>query len=339
MVFYIDFLFAFKKKSKMKIVAIQADPLSTFVLETDSTTLIAKAFESRGYSIFFYEPKNLSLWGTEVKASGIFARSSANDGKKFELVSEETLNLEDVVAVFIRQNPPFDINYINNTYILDLLKGRTIVSNDPSAIRNHPEKFFPFLFTDFLPPSVMTQNKNDAVLFLREHKQIILKPFGYYGGRYVIKLTIDDSNLEFILDSYFDKHNWVIVQRFLQKVYSKDKRLIFIDGKLVGAFGRIPTIGDFRTNISCGAKNIATAISKREQVLADLLSETLIKQNMLLACADVIDEHLIEVNITSPSTLTVFNEIYGARVQDLLVDAIEKRLQSDGVIVEARNII
>lgn len=332
-----DIIMDIKKKSKKRIIAVQADPLSTFVLETDSTTLIAKAFESRGYSIFFYEPKNLSLWGTEVIAYGTFVRSSTHDSKKFDLVSEETLNLEDVVAVLIRQNPPFDINYINNTYILDLLKGRTIVSNDPSAIRNYPEKFFPFLFHDLLPPSLMTQNKDDAALFLSEHKQIILKPFGYYGGRDVIKLTIDDSNLEFILDSYFNKHNWVVVQRFLQEVYSKDKRLIFVDGKLVGALGRIPAIGDFRTNISHGAKNVVTHISAREQVLADLLSETFTQHNILLACVDMIDEYLIEVNITSPSTLTVFNEIYGARVQDLLVDAIEKRLQNDYVIGSAQS--
>ena len=207
----------------------------------------------------------------------------------------------------IRQDPPFNLEYITSTYILDTIKDRVRIINDPSSLRNISEKLYSNLFSKFMPKTIFTQDVNEIKIFLKKNKKIILKPIHSYGGNdiYLIK----SFELKFI-KKFIKKHNYVMCQKFLAKINQGDKRVFLINGKVSGAISRIPKKGSFLSNISKGAKAINTNLTIKENSISRIIAKNLKKQNIFFAGIDFIDQKLNgDINVTSPTGLKTYYEL------------------------------
>ncbi len=317
-------------KNNKTCIAIQADPLHSLKTKSDSTLLIAAELCTRGYRTFFYTPQDLFLQDNICFAKGDFALVEyAGQESKFTLEEKSHINLDDVAAILIRQDPPFDMSYITNTYLLDKINPKVLIINNPTAIRSHSEKVMAFKFAEFIPPSMIISSlQNEAIEFIKEHKQVVMKPLYWFGGRYLEFLDYDNiANIKKRITAALKKHQHIIIQKFLHKVYEGDKRIIVIDGTAVAAMRRIPQSGNFIANLAAGGSAEATEITPKEQKIIDVIGPYLKSQGIIFAGVDMIDEYLIEINITSPTGLVAIEQLYGLNLAKPIVDYIEKKYE------------
>ena len=290
-----------------KIVAIQGNSLLNLNPSTDTSIFLANEIQKKNYKIFYYEPKNLSIINSNVIAKGFFIKISYKKKKFFKILRKRKLNLSECKFILIRQDPPFNLEYITSTYILDTIKDRVRIINDPSSLRNISEKLYSNLFSKFMPKTIFTQDVNEIKIFLKKNKKIILKPIHSYGGNdiYLIK----SFELKFI-KKFIKKHNYVMCQKFLAKINQGDKRVFLINGKVSGAISRIPKKGSFLSNISKGAKAINTNLTIKENSISRIIAKNLKKQNIFFAGIDFIDQKLNgDINVTSPTGLKTYYEL------------------------------
>lgn len=318
-------------KNNKTCVAVQADSLHSLKTKSDSTLLIAAELCKRGYHTFFYTPQDLFLQDNIRFAKGVFAHVEY-DGQESKFVLQENshVNLDNVAAILIRQDPPFNMSYITNTYLLDEVHPKVLIINNPTAIRSHSEKMMAFKFAQFIPPSILISSlQNEALEFIKEHKQVVIKPLYWFGGKYLEFLEYDNtSNIKKRIAVALKNHEHIIIQKFLQKVYEGDKRIIVIDGKAVAVMRRIPQPGNFIANLAAGGSAEKTEITPKEQKIIDVIGPYLKSQGIIFAGVDMIDEYLIEINITSPTGLVAIEQLYDLNLAKLIVDYIEKKLET-----------
>ncbi|MBA2628844.1 MAG: glutathione synthase [Rickettsiaceae bacterium] len=316
-------------KNNKICIAIQADPLHDLKTKSDSTLLIAAELCSRGYRTFFYTPQNLFVQDNICFAKGDFAMVEYTGLEStFTLGENSCLNLDEVSAVLIRQDPPFDMNYITNTYLLDRVNPKVLVINNPSSIRSHSEKIMTLKFAEFIHPSMIISSlHNEAIEFIKEHKQVVIKPLYWFGGKYLEFLECDNTDdIGEKITLSLQKHQHIIIQKFLQKVYEGDKRIIIIDGKAIAVIKRIPQSGNFIANLATGGTATKTEITQKEHKIIDVIGPYLKSQGIIFAGVDMIDEYLIEINITSPTGLVAIEQLYDLNLAGPIVDYIEKRI-------------
>ena len=316
-------------KNNKLCIAIQADPLHSLKTKSDSTLFIAAELCTRGYRTFFYTPQDLFLQDNVCFAQGNFAHVEFTEQEsKFTLQEKSHVNLDDVAAILIRQDPPFDMSYITNTYLLDKINPKVLILNNPIAIRSHSEKVMAFKFAEFIPPSMIISSlQNEAIEFIKEHKQVVIKPLYWFGGKYLEFLEWDNvDNIETKITLSLQKHQHIIIQKFLQKVYEGDKRIIVIDGKVEAVMKRIPQSGNFIANLAAGGSAEKTEITPKEQKIIDVIGPYLKSQGIIFAGVDMIDEYLIEINITSPTGLVAIEQLYGLNLAKPIVDYIERKI-------------
>ena len=236
-----------------KIVAIQGDHPSSLNPLTDTTIFLANEVQKKNYRIFYYEPENLSILNSKVIAKGFFIKFDLSKKKFFKILKKAKLNLSICKFILIRQDPPFNLKYISTTYILDTIKNKVRIINDPTSIRNISEKLYSSKYQKFMPPTIFTQNIDEIKKFIKINKKIILKPIHSYGGNDIHLLTKFDQSL---IKKFIKKHNYIMCQKFLSKISEGDKRVFIINGKIVGAISRIPKKGSFLSNLSKGGKAI-----------------------------------------------------------------------------------
>jgi glutathione synthase len=298
-----------------KILAFQADSLESLKKESDTSLYLASYLQKSHYKIFFYEAKDLSF-STEVgtAAKGFFI-SVEDLGRElsYEKRSDLTfLPLREARAVFIRQDPPFDLNYLLSTQLLSLLPKEVLILNKPEVLRDHIEKSLPFYLANqlqdrsFLPRSLISNNPQELVEFLSTEKEIIVKPLYSFGGDEVVKIT----NKAELLDHLKDRQTTLIAQKFLSSVYKGDRRLLVYDRKILGLLERIPSEGSYLTNTIRGSKVKLGSIQPHEEKFFTRLVEAL-PEGLFFAGLDFIDNYLIEVNITSPGLLYSFKNLAG----------------------------
>jgi glutathione synthase len=316
-------------KNNKICIAIQADPLHNLKTKSDSTLLIAAELCSRGYRTFFYTPQNLFVQDNVCFAKGDFAIVEYTGLEStFTLEKNSCLNLDDVSAVLIRQDPPLDMSYITNTYLLDRVNPKVLFINNPSSIRSHSEKIMTLKFAEFIPPSMIISSlQNEAIEFIKEHKQVVIKPLYWFGGKYLEFLECDNTDdIGEKITLSLQKHQHIIIQKFLQKVYEGDKRIIIIDGKAIAVIKRIPQSGNFIANLAAGGTAAKTEITQKEHTIIDVIGPYLKSQGIIFAGVDMIDEYLIEINITSPTGLVAIEQLYDLNLAGPIVDYIEKRI-------------
>tara|TARA_Y100001970_G_scaffold255581_1_gene332421 strand:- start:12215 stop:13141 length:927 start_codon:yes stop_codon:yes gene_type:complete len=290
-----------------KIVAIQGDHPSALNPLTDTSIFLANEIQKKKYKIFYYEPKNLSIINFKVVASGFFIKFDYSKKKKFKILKKAKINLTNCRFLLIRQDPPFNLEYITSSYILDFIENKVKIINNPTSVRNISEKLFSSRYQKFMPPTIFTQNLDEVKKFIKTYKKVILKPIHSYGGNDIHLLS--KLNL-YLIKKFIKKHNYIMCQKFLPKINEGDKRVFIINGKIVGAISRIPKKGSFLSNLSKGGKAIKTSLSSSEKKISKILAKDLKKENIFFAGIDFIDQKLNgDINVTSPTGLKTLYDL------------------------------
>ena len=291
-----------------KIVAIQGNKLSKLNPTTDTSIFLAKEAQKIGLKLFYYEPQNLSIVKNKVIAKGNFIKFT--DNKKFyNILDNKLLDLSTVKYILIRQDPPFNLEYITTTYILDNLNKVKIINN-PSAIRNISEKLYSTKFMKYLPRTIFSSDIKQIKKFLKLNKKIIIKPIHGYGGNN-IKLLNGKLNKKEIVN-YLNKHGHIMCQKFLPLIKFGDKRVFIINGQVVGAISRVPKKGSFLSNLSKGASAKLIKLTKNELSISKIVAKDLKQNNIYFAGIDFISGKLNgDINVTSPTGLKTFFDLSG----------------------------
>ena len=293
---------------KNKILAIQGDNLKKLNYKNDTTIFLAQEAQKQGSKIFYFEPQNIFIKNNQIYADGKFIK--LYDQKKFfKLLRKKTINLEKSSYLLVRQDPPFNMNYITTTYFLDRLKTVKIINN-PTSIRNISEKLYSYEFIKFMPPTIFTSRISDIVSFVKQNKLSIIKPINGHGGNN-IKLLKGKINKP-ILAKYLKIHGYVMCQKFLPGIINGDKRVLIINGKVVGSFSRVPKKGSFLSNLSKGGTVITSKLTIKEKKISNLIAKKLKKDGIYFAGIDFISEKLNgDINVTSPTGLKNYFDLTG----------------------------
>ncbi len=290
-----------------KIVAIQGDHFSKINPNTDTSIFLAHEIQSKNYKIFYYEPEYLSVINSKVVAEGYFVKFNYRKKKFFKILKKHKLNLANCKFILIRQDPPFNLKYISTTYILETIKDKVKIINDPSSIRKISEKLYAIKYLKYMPPTIFSQNINEIKKFFKKNEKVILKPIHSFGGNEIHLLS--KFNLKFI-KKFIKKHEYIICQKYLPKINKGDKRVFLINGKVMGAISRVPKKGSFLSNMSKGAKPINTQLTNIEKKISKLVAKNLRKENIFFAGIDFIDQKLNgDINVTSPTGLKTFYDL------------------------------
>ena len=297
-----------------KIIAVQGDHPLKLNPKTDTSIFLANEIQSK-YKIFYYQPKNLSIVNSKVIAKGFFIKFNYNQNKFFKIIKKQNLNLEFCKFILIRQVPPFNLEYISTTYILDLIKHKVKIINNPTSIRNISEKLYSAKYQKFMPPTIFSQNLHEIKSFFKKNKKIILKPIHSFSGNDIILMK--RLNLKYITN-FIRKHDHIMCQKFLPKISKGDKRVFIINGKVVGAISRVPKKGSYLSNMSKGAIPVNIKLTKTESKISKLIGKDLKKQNIYFAGIDFIDQKLNgDINVTSPTGLKTYYDLSGINLAKL----------------------
>ena len=292
-----------------KIVAIQGNNPFKLNPITDTSIFLAHEIQKKNYKIFYYDPKDLSVINSKVIASGFFIKFNYENNKFFKVLRKQKLELTKCKFILIRQDPPFNLEYISSTYILDTIKNKVKILNNPTSIRNVSEKLYSARYQRYMPDTIFTQNINEIKKFFRIHKKVILKPIHSYSGNDIHLLNRFNSRL---INKFIKKHDFVMCQKFLPKISKGDKRVFIINGKVCGAISRVPKQGSFLSNMSKGAKPINIKLTSKENKISKLIAKDLKKEKIFFAGIDFIDQKLNgDINVTSPTGLKTLYDLSG----------------------------
>ena len=292
-----------------KIIAIQGNNPSKLNPKTDTSVFLANEIQSKKYKIFYYSPKNLSILNSKVIAKGFFIEFNYENKKFFKILKRHTLNLTNCKFILIRQDPPFNLEYISTTYILDRIKSKVKIINNPTSIRNISEKLYSAKYQKFMPRTIFTRDLNEIKSFIKKNKKIIIKPIHGFSGNDIYLLNKFNTKL---ISKFIRKHDHIMCQKFLPKISKGDKRVFIINGKICGAISRVPKKGSFLSNMSKGAKPINIQLTKIENKISKIIAKDLKKENIFFAGIDFIDQKLNgDINVTSPTGLKSFYDISG----------------------------
>ena len=290
-----------------KIVAIQGNHPTNLNPLTDTTIFLANEIQKKNYEIFYYEPKNLSILNSKVLANGYFIKFEYKKKSSFKILKKKKLDLSSCKFVLIRQDPPFNLEYISSTYILDTIKDNVKIINDPTSIRNISEKLYSANYQKFMPKTIFTQDIREVRNFFKKNKKIVIKPIHGYSGNDIHLIKIFRSKF---ISKFIKKHSYVMCQKFLPKIKYGDKRVFIINGKVCGAISRIPKKGSFLSNMSKGAKPVSINLTRNEKKISNIIGKDLKKKNIFFAGIDFIDQKLNgDINITSPTGLKTFYDL------------------------------
>lgn len=310
-------------------IAFLADPLATFKTYKDSTYAMMVEANQRGHTVYAFEQKDMAvLCGiATAKASQISFTGDATDWYRAAPAVET--NLGEFDAIVQRKDPPFDMEYVYGTYLLELaVRQGACVINSPSAIRDHNEKLAIGQFSQYTSPTMVTSDEARLRAFHAKHGDVIFKPLDGMGGAGIFRVKSDALNLGSIIETLTaNGRHTIMAQKFIPAIDKGDKRVLVIGGKPVPfVLARIPQNGEVRGNLAAGGIGVAQPISERDREIAEALGPLLAERGLLLVGLDVIGENLTEVNVTSP---TCFQEIFdqtGFDVAAMFIDAVEQKV-------------
>jgi glutathione synthase len=308
-------------------VAVQMDPIETINITGDSTFALMLEGEARGHEMVVYGPEALSLKDNHLTARVKPVSVRDEKGNHATLGEVSRVDLGDFDVVLMRQDPPFDMHYTTATHLLDRIHPKTLVVNDPTSVRNAPEKILVNEFPDLMPPTLVSRDRAEIEAFRAEHGDLVMKPLYGNGGAGVFKVGKDDENFNGFFDLFagLSREPWMI-QRFLPAVRAGDKRIILIDGVAMGQLNRVPAAGDIRANLVRGGAGQATELTKREQEICARIGPLLRERGLIFVGIDVIDGNLTEINVTSPTGIRAIKRLGGPDLAVPIWDAIERRV-------------
>jgi glutathione synthase len=305
---------------------VQMDPIERINIRGDSTFALLLEAQARGHPLAYYTTDRLALRGNDLFAAVRPLKVQDVEGSHFTLGQEKRVELKSFDVILMRQDPPFDLAYITSTHLLERLQPKTLVVNDPAAVRNAPEKLFVMDFPKLMPPTLISRDLEEINAFRDEHGAVVMKPLHGHGGAAVFRIMPQDMNFGSLFDmfSVTFKEAWVI-QQFLPNVKHGDKRIILVDGEFAGAVNRVPAADDLRSNMVRGGAAKATDLTDREREICTTLGPALRKRGLLFVGIDVIDGNLTEINVTSPTGIRAIARLGGPDIAAMIWDVIEKK--------------
>ncbi len=319
-----------KNKHMSLKIAVQMDPIESISIRGDSSFALMLAAQARGMTIYHYDVRDLS-WedGRLTTPARRLHDLQRVEGAHFCAAAPERIDLgNDVDAVLMRQDPPFDLGYLTGTWLLERIMDQTLVVNNPVAVRNAPEKVFVLDFAQFMPPTLVTRSLDETKAFQAKYGAVVIKPLHGNGGKAVFRIDADGSNLGALIEMF--NQTWpepFMVQQFLPSVAQGDKRIVLIDGVVAGAINRKPGEGEFRSNLAVGGYAEATELTAREAEICAVLGPHLRERGLIFVGIDVIGgEYLTEINVTSPTGIVAIDAFNNSDIAGLIWNAIEARL-------------
>ena len=311
-------------------VAVQMDPIERIRIAGDSTFALLLEAQARGHHVLYYTPDRLQFTGSRVEAMAEPLAVKDVEGDHARRGEAKLVDLSTVDVVLLRQDPPFDLAYIATTHILDRIHPRTLVVNDPGAVRNAPEKLFVMDFPELMPPTLIARDRAAIEAFRAEHGEVVMKKLYGFGGEAVFKVGVQDPNFGSLFDLFTVtfREPWVI-QKFLPAVARGDKRIILVDGEAKGAVNRVPSGDDIRSNMVRGGAAKETELTERERLICSTIGPELRRRGLLFVGIDVIDGYLTEINVTSPTGIRAIKKVGGPDLAVAIWDAIEAKLAKD----------
>ncbi|HQT46572.1 MAG TPA: glutathione synthase [Acidocella sp.] len=305
-------------------ISVQMDPMHGIDISGDSTFALMLEAQARGHALWHYEVAHMWLDGATLKARVQPVTVKNVAGAHYEFGHSKTIALGEMDVVLMRQDPPFDMAYITATHLLEHIHPKTLVVNNPAAVRNAPEKLLVTHFPELMPPTMISWDRGAIKEFRKLHQDIIVKPLFGNGGIGVFRIKPDDENLGSLLDMFFTaSREPLMIQRYEPAVRAGDKRIILVDGVAVGALNRVPAQGDNRSNMHVGGRPEKTTLTAREQEICARIGPTLQREGLLFTGIDVIGDYLTEINVTSPTGIVQIARFDGTHIAGMIWDKIE----------------
>ena len=310
-------------------LGVVMDPVDQITIKKDSTFAMLLAAQARGWDLVYMEQSDLFLDDGEVKASCRDLQVKDDPSNWFKSGEERTQSLKTLDVILMRKDPPFDMEYIYSTYLLELVEAEgVLVVNKPQSLRDANEKLYTAWFPECCPPYLVTCDADRIKSFLEKHEDIILKPLDGMGGISIFRVKENDPNLNVIIETLTrNGQSQIMVQRFIPEISEGDKRVLLIEGKPIDyALARIPAKGETRGNLAVGGRSEGVALSDRDRWICDQVGETLREKGLMFVGLDIIGDYLTEINVTSPTCIRELDAFFDLDIASDLMDSIEKKL-------------
>ena len=310
-------------------IAFQMNPIECIDINADSTFRLAEEAQNRGYDLYVYTPDELTFNRGKIVANVRSISLKRKIGDHVNFGAAEKLDLRECDVIWLRQDPPFDMGYITNTHLLDLVSKETLIVNNPFWVRNLPEKLLVLEFPDLIPNTLISRDLEEIKEFKRKFKDIIVKPLYGNGGAGIFRLKEDDKNLTSLHELFsIMSSEPLIAQAFLPDVKNGDKRIILVDGEPVGAINRVPKAGETRSNMHVGGKAEPAKLSQRDREICRAIGPTLKSKGQVFVGIDVIGEYLTEINVTSPTGIQELERFDNVNIAEMIWHAVEEKLKN-----------
>ncbi|MBL4608855.1 MAG: glutathione synthase [Pseudomonadales bacterium] len=309
-------------------LAVIMDPINKTNTKKDSTLAMLREASKRQWELVYFEQGD--LFSRNGDASGIGRPLTLKDAEQwYELADEQEYHLGDFDFILMRKDPPFDMNYIYTTYLLERAEqAGAIVVNKPQSLRDCNEKFFATSFPQCCPPLLVSQRADLLREFIQTHKDVVIKPLDGMGGESIFRVKGKDENTSVIIETLTQHESRpVMAQQYIPEISNGDKRILLIDGKPVPyALARVPAEGELRGNLAAGGSGVGQALTERDYWICEQLAPTLIEKGLIFVGIDVIGDCLTEVNVTSPTCIREIDRAFETNIAALLLDALELRV-------------
>lgn len=309
-------------------IGIVMDPIGAINFKKDSSLAMLLEAQSRGWQLFYMEQTDLYMAHEVARARMQPLKVFNNAENWYQLDNAEDLPLDSLDAILMRKDPPFDMNYIYSTYLLEKAEEKgTLIINKAQSLRDANEKLFTNNFAECMPPTLVSSQAEHIKAFYQEHKDIILKPLDGMGGASVFRIKEDGANLSVIIETLTEHGSKLtMAQRFIPEIVQGDKRILIVNGEAVPyALARIPAKGETRANLAAGGEGVGMELTERERWICQQVAPLLKAKGLIFVGIDVIGGYLTEVNVTSPTCIRELDQQFNINISALLMDWIAEQ--------------
>lgn len=309
-------------------IGVVMDPIEGINYKKDSTLAMLLEAQSRGWELYYMEQHDLYIEHDVARAQMKNLTVFANADQWYQLNPAEDRTLDFLDAILMRKDPPFDMNYIYSTYILEKAEEKgTLIINKAQSLRDANEKLFTNNFSQCMPPTLVSSQAENINAFYREHKDIILKPLDGMGGASIFRIKEGDANLSVIIETLTEHGTKLtMAQRFIPEITQGDKRILLVNGEPVPyALARIPAKGETRGNLAAGGVGVGVELTDRDRWICEQVAPLLKEKGLIFVGIDVIGDYLTEVNVTSPTCIRELDEQYNLNISAMLMDWIAEQ--------------
>ena len=309
-------------------LAVLMDDIASINPKKDSSLAMMLEAKRRNWDIYTFDSSDMFHLKGEVFAKARKTLVADSQSNWHECEEAEILQLKEIDVVFMRKDPPFDMDYIYATYLLEQLEASGVmVVNKPSSLRDANEKLFALNFPELIPKTLVSSNNEKLSVFINDNVDVVVKPLDGMGGTNIFKLKKGDDNEELLLKLTNNGQRYIMAQEFLPEIKHGDKRILLINGKPVDyALARMPAEGNFKGNLAAGAIGVGQPLSERDRFLCKQIAPTLIEKELIFVGLDVIGDYITEINVTSPTCIRELDSQFGLNISSELLDVIEEKL-------------